>query len=100
MQAYGRALALESGRLYCLVQSSAIHLALGAHADALRSCRAALDLAPAYIPARCGAAAALLAAAQHHIRMGALGVPFSYCVTWGLKWMQQHRHILLDLISG
>lgn len=72
-QAYGKALELDPKRLYSLVQSGTIQLALGAYSDSLASAEAALQLEPAHVPARTCAAAALLASARRHIAMGAPG---------------------------
>ena len=72
-QAFERALELDPGRLYSRSQAGAIHMALGAYADAKTAFEAALGHAPKYPPAHCGAAAALLAAAKQHIFAGAQG---------------------------
>ncbi len=72
-QAYGRALELDPARLYSLVQSGTIQLALGAYSGALASAEAALELDPSHAPARISAAASLLASARSHVAMGAPG---------------------------
>jgi hypothetical protein len=66
---------MDPRRLYSLVQSGSINLALGASAEALSCCTAALAVDPGHVPAACGAAAALLSAAHHHIGLGAPGIP-------------------------
>ncbi|BDA47118.1 probable tetratricopeptide repeat protein 37 [Coccomyxa sp. Obi] len=63
LQAYGRALELDPARLYSLVQSGTIQLALGAYSAALASAEAALVVDPSHAPARICAAASLLASA-------------------------------------
>lgn len=73
LQAYGRALELDGGRLYSACASGAIHLALGQAREARAAYGVALDLDPAHPPARCGAAAALLASARRHVAGGAPG---------------------------
>ncbi len=76
-QAFERALELDPGRLYSRAQSGAIHLTLGAYADARVAFESALECAPGHPPAQCGAAVALLAAAKQHIAAGAPGATLS-----------------------
>ncbi len=64
---------MDPARLYSLVQSGTIQLALGAYSGAQASAEAALVVDPSHAPARICAAAALLASARSHVAMGAPG---------------------------
>ncbi|KAK9814136.1 hypothetical protein WJX72_001132 [[Myrmecia] bisecta] len=74
LKSYGRAVELQPARLYSLVQSGIINVALGAFPAAEAAYEAALGVSEDHPPALLGAGETLLAAARQHLRMGAAGI--------------------------
>lgn len=74
LQAYGRALELEPRRLFSLVQSGLVLLALGNYTEAQGPLQAALDADPQHVPALFAAAQLLLASAKYRIAQGTPGI--------------------------
>ena len=72
-QAYGRALELAPGRLYCLIQCGTIRAALGAHREGVADFEGALAIDPSHPAALLGAAEALAAQARLDLQRGVLG---------------------------
>ena len=73
LQAYGRAIELEPRRLFSLVQSGLVLLALGNYTEAQGLLQSALEVEPQHVPALFAAAQLLLASAKHRIAQGTPG---------------------------
>ncbi len=68
---------MEPKRLFSLVQSGLVFLALGNYTEAQQAVQAALEADPHHVPALFAAAQLLLASAKHHIVQGTPGPPQS-----------------------
>ena len=73
LQAYGRAIELESDRLFSLVQSGLVLLALGNFTESQGLLQRALEVDPEHVPAMFAAAQLLLASAKYRIAQGTPG---------------------------
>ena len=74
-KAYSRAIELEPKRLFSLVQSGLVFLALGNYTEAQQAVQAALEADRDHVPALFAAAQLLLASAKYHIIQGTPGPP-------------------------
>ncbi|KAL0025266.1 hypothetical protein WJX77_012112 [Trebouxia sp. C0004] len=74
LKAYSRAIELEPKRLFSLVQSGLVFLALGNYTQAQQAVQAALEADPHHVPALFAAAQLLLASAKHRINQGTPGM--------------------------
>lgn len=74
LQAYGRAIELEPKRLFSLVQSGLVLLALGNYTEAQGLVQAALEADPQHVSALFAAAQLLLASAKYRIAQGTPGM--------------------------
>ncbi len=73
LKSYGRALELDPGRLYCLMQAALLEYQVANYAESAARYRAALAVQPGHVAALLGLVEVLLAAARQHGRLGALG---------------------------
>ena len=73
LQAYARAIELEPRRLFSLVQSGLVLLALGNYTEAQGLLQSALEVDPQHVPALFAAAQLLLASAKYRIAQGTPG---------------------------
>lgn len=73
LQAYGRAIELEPRRLFSLVQSGLVLLALGDYKEAQGLLQSALEVDSQHVPALFAAAQLLLASAKFRIAQGTPG---------------------------
>ncbi|KAL3133073.1 hypothetical protein ABBQ38_006975 [Trebouxia sp. C0009 RCD-2024] len=74
LKAYGRAIELEPKRLFSLVQSGLVLLALGNYTEAQGLVQAALEADPQHVSALFAAAQLLLASAKYRIAQGTPGM--------------------------
>ena len=93
LQAYGRAIELEPRRLFSLVQSGLVLLALGNFTEAQGLLQTALEVDPQHVPALFAAAQLLLASAKYGI---AQGTPGSSCTLT----LPMHLPLLMICQSG
>ncbi|KAL6642741.1 hypothetical protein ACP70R_020922 [Stipagrostis hirtigluma subsp. patula] len=73
VKSYGRAIELDSSRVFALIESGNIQLMLGYFRKGVEQFRSALELAPRNHSAYFGLASALLAWARHCVTTGAFG---------------------------
>ena len=73
LQAYARAIELAPGRLFSLVQTGLVLLALGNYTEAQQALQKALEVDAEHVPALFAAAQLLLASAKFRIMQGTLG---------------------------
>lgn len=94
MQAYGRAIELEPGRLFSLSQSGMVLLGLGSHPETRAVLQKALQADPTHVPALFTAAQLALATAHYRLAQGAPGellvcLPadrFARAHWWSYRW--------------
>lgn len=80
VQAYGRAIELEPRRLFSLVQSGLVLLALGDYKEAQGLLQSALEVDSQHVPALFAAAQLLLASAKFRIAQGTPGGLLHSCL--------------------
>ncbi|XP_062200574.1 tetratricopeptide repeat protein SKI3 isoform X2 [Phragmites australis] len=73
VKSYGRAIELDSSRVFALIESGNIQLMLGYFRKGVEQFRSALEMAPRNHSAYSGLASALLAWARHCVTTGAFG---------------------------
>ncbi|KAL5225280.1 hypothetical protein ABZP36_011919 [Zizania latifolia] len=73
VKSYGRAIELDSSRVFALIESGNIQLMLGYFRKGVEQFRSALEMAPCNHAAYFGLASALLAWARHCVMTGAFG---------------------------
>lgn len=97
LKAYGRALELEPSRVYSLIQSGNLHLALGTPSKALECHEKALDIDPAHPAALLGAAEALSISAGGNIHVGALtaaAIELDKATAYALQCARSHSTLV------